>query len=216
MNKFEQLIEYIINDEEVKARELFHDVVVEKSREIYENLMADEAANETAMMGGDSADNLIDEITADEEGVSDEADAADEADEADEAEADADAADDYADEVATPIEDIEDRVVDIEDKLDELMAEFESMMADENSEQEVAKDDSEKVEESVTYTPVGKVCNDDTAGNKQSPVAANSGTRGAVNKAVNFAGSGPEKGRPAPTPETPRDFQAAKLALTKV
>ena len=213
MNKFEQLIEYIINDEEVKARELFHDVVVEKSREIYENLMADEAANETAMMGGDSADNLIDEITADEEGVSDEADA-DAADEADEA--DTDAADDYADEVATPIEDIEDRVVDIEDKLDELMAEFESMMADENGEQEVAKDDSEKVEESVTYTPVGKVCNDDTAGNKQSPVAANSGTRGAVNKAVNFAGSGPEKGRPAPTPETPRDFQAAKLALTKV
>ncbi len=215
MNKFEQLIEYIINDEEVKARELFHDVVVEKSREIYENLMADEAANETAMMGGDSADNLIDEITADEEGVSDEADA-DAADETDADEADADVADDYADEVATPIEDIEDRVVDIEDKLDELMAEFESMMADENGEQEVAKDDSEKVEESVTYTPVGKVCNDDTAGNKQSPVASNSGTRGAVNKAVNFAGSGPEKGRPAPTPETPRDFQAAKLALTKV
>ena len=215
MNKFEQLIEYIINDEEVKARELFHDVVVEKSREIYENLMADEAANETAMMGGNSADNLIDEITADEEGVSDEADA-DAADETDADEADADAADDYADEVATPIEDIEDRVVDIEDKLDELMAEFESMMADENGEQEVAKDDSEKVEESVTYTPVGKVCNDDTAGNKQSPVASNSGTRGAVNKAVNFAGSGPEKGRPAPTPETPRDFQAAKLALTKV
>ena len=59
MNKFEQLIEYIINDEEVKARELFHDVVVEKSREIYENLMADEAANETAMMGGDSADGDI-------------------------------------------------------------------------------------------------------------------------------------------------------------
>ncbi len=43
MNKFEQLIEYVINDEESKARELFHDIVVEKSREIYENLMAEEA-----------------------------------------------------------------------------------------------------------------------------------------------------------------------------
>ena len=43
MNRFEQLIEYVINDDEQKARELFHDIVVEKSREIYENLMAEEA-----------------------------------------------------------------------------------------------------------------------------------------------------------------------------
>ena len=38
-SKFEQLIEFVINDEEAKAKELFHDIVVEKSREIYENLM---------------------------------------------------------------------------------------------------------------------------------------------------------------------------------
>jgi hypothetical protein len=44
-SKFEQLIEYVINDEEAKAKELFHDIVVEKSREIYENLM-DESAEE--------------------------------------------------------------------------------------------------------------------------------------------------------------------------
>ena len=43
MNRFEQLIEYVINDEEAKARELFHDIVVEKSRQIYENIMAEEA-----------------------------------------------------------------------------------------------------------------------------------------------------------------------------
>ena len=42
MNKFEQLIEYVINDEDAKARELFHDIVVEKSREIYENLMQEQ------------------------------------------------------------------------------------------------------------------------------------------------------------------------------
>ena len=41
-SKFEQLIEYVINDEEAKAKELFHDIVVEKSREIYENLMNEE------------------------------------------------------------------------------------------------------------------------------------------------------------------------------
>ena len=45
-NKFEQLIEYVINDEADKAKELFHDIVVEKSREIYENLMNEEEMDE--------------------------------------------------------------------------------------------------------------------------------------------------------------------------
>ena len=46
MNRFEQLIEYVINDEEHKAQELFHDIIVEKSRQIYENMMAEEAEEE--------------------------------------------------------------------------------------------------------------------------------------------------------------------------
>ena len=49
MNRFEQLIEYVINDEDAKARELFHDIVVEKSREIYENLMQEEEAEDDAV-----------------------------------------------------------------------------------------------------------------------------------------------------------------------
>ena len=48
MEKFEQLIEFIINDEEEKAKELFHDVVVEKSRGIYEELMAEDEAKAEA------------------------------------------------------------------------------------------------------------------------------------------------------------------------
>ena len=48
MEKFEQLIEFIINDEEEKAKELFHDVVVEKSRDIYEQLMAEDEAKAEA------------------------------------------------------------------------------------------------------------------------------------------------------------------------
>jgi hypothetical protein len=76
MNRFEQLIEYVINDEEAKARELFHDIVVEKSRQIYENIMAEEADEELeeadedieeGMMGGDSADSLIDDVEMEEE-----------------------------------------------------------------------------------------------------------------------------------------------------
>jgi len=58
-SKFEQLIEYVINDEEAKAKELFHDIVVEKSREIYENLM-DESAEEEL----DEAEELDEESDA--------------------------------------------------------------------------------------------------------------------------------------------------------
>ena len=40
--KFEQLLEYLVNEEMDKANELFHEIVVEKSRTIYENLIAEE------------------------------------------------------------------------------------------------------------------------------------------------------------------------------
>jgi hypothetical protein len=147
-SKFEQLIEYVINDEEAKAKELFHDIVVEKSREIYENLMneeeqeeldeadfeeADEAEEELDenMMGGDASDDLIDDVEAEEQGMQE--------DESD-AEFD-DTAEHDGEELTHDIEaghdegDIEDRVVDLEDKLDELMAEFESLMGGEAGEE---------------------------------------------------------------------------------
>ena len=47
MNKYEQLIEYIINDEEAKAKELFHQIVVGKSREIYQELLAEDFSKDT-------------------------------------------------------------------------------------------------------------------------------------------------------------------------
>ena len=56
MNKYEQLIEYIINEQEDKARELFHQIVVEKSREIYESLMDEE-------MGGNQAQGFVQDLT---------------------------------------------------------------------------------------------------------------------------------------------------------
>jgi hypothetical protein len=141
MNKFEQLIEYVINDDESKARELFHDIVVEKSREIYENLMneeeeeLDEAAEEEGeeldesaeeeldegegCIGGDASDDLIDDVETEEQGMMEEED-----EEGEEAEVEFGAEEGGE-------EDLEDRVVDLEDKLDELMAEFEAMMGGE-------------------------------------------------------------------------------------
>ena len=66
MSKFEQLIEYIINEDEIKARELFHEIVVEKSRDIYESLIDDQDLDE---VGGNEVEEMVDEITTDEEGM---------------------------------------------------------------------------------------------------------------------------------------------------
>ena len=149
MNRFEQLIEYVINDEEQKARELFHDIVVEKSRAIYENLMAEEAEEELdeaeeeedleeGMMGADggAAGDLIDNVETEEEMSMESEDNADAEfdDEAEEAgddltgdlEADHDefgGSEGGSDETAT-----KDDIMNLEDKLDQLMAEFEAAM----------------------------------------------------------------------------------------
>ena len=37
-NKFESLLELLINEENDKAEQMFHEIVVEKSRDIYESL----------------------------------------------------------------------------------------------------------------------------------------------------------------------------------
>ena len=45
-NKFEQLIELFIAEDEQGAKDLFHEIVVEKSREIYENIVDEEQVEE--------------------------------------------------------------------------------------------------------------------------------------------------------------------------
>ena len=47
-NKFEQLLELLINEENDKAEQMFHEIVVEKSRDIYENLADSETATTEA------------------------------------------------------------------------------------------------------------------------------------------------------------------------
>jgi hypothetical protein len=220
MNKFEQLIEYVINDDEAKARELFHDIVVEKSRAIYEEMMQeeeeeieegmDEEVEEgmDATMGGDQSDDLIDDIEVEEEGVA-----------MDEGEDDMDdmGSDDMGDMEGEA--ELEDRVVDLEDKLDELMAEFESLMGgddmgDEEMDVEVSDEfdtpdmDSEEVVddeletegmyENVSLKAVSKPTHGDNGANTKSPVAANSGAKGMAAKPVRAGGDG-GNGRPAPT-----------------
>jgi hypothetical protein len=146
MNRFEQLIEYVINDDEQKARELFHDIVVEKSRQIYEDIMAEEAeeieegADEDLDegMGGDASNDLIDDVEMEEESDMNMEAEGDESDVEFDDEAEDDGEDltkdmemdndefgGGGDEAAT-----KDDIMNLEDKLDQLMAEFEDLMGD--------------------------------------------------------------------------------------
>jgi len=125
-NKFEQLIEYIINDETEKANELFHSVVVEKSREIYNELVAedmDDMGNEHGM-SMDQTDDMMGDISADEEGMGHDDEEGDEMSFGDD------------EEIGHDEGSMEDRVVDLEDALDDLKAEFERLMHDEAGEEE--------------------------------------------------------------------------------
>jgi len=225
MNRFEQLIEYVINDEEQKARELFHDIVVEKSRAIYENLMAeeaeedlDEAAEEEldeaeeddldeGMMGGDAADDLIDNVETEEEMSMESEDDADAEfdDEAEEAGADLTGdleADHDEGEAAT-----KDDIMNLEDKLDQLMAEFEAAMGGddmgmgdgdgfgpEEGGDAIEMDDTGEMEpgmmEAISLKAAPKpVTSEEGNTNKKSTVAANSGARGAMAQPVHTGAS---------------------------
>ena len=143
MSKYEQLIEYIINENEDKARELFHQIVVEKSREIYESLIDEQDLEE---VGGNEVESMVDEITGDEEGL-DEGDDEFGGDEGDDMGGDDLGGDDLdgddfggdemgGDEFGGEEAGLEDRVMDLEDALDELKAEFDSLMGQEAGEPE--------------------------------------------------------------------------------
>ena len=68
-NKFESLLELLINEENDKAEALFHEIVVEKSREIYTNILdeADEDVEETTDEEVDESDDEDLDETTDEE-----------------------------------------------------------------------------------------------------------------------------------------------------
>jgi hypothetical protein len=147
MNKYEQLIEFIINEQEDKARELFHQIVVEKSREIYENLIdeegfdqvgmaVDEVAAEDEMGMAEAGDDDMNPEMGDMGGMDDMG--------GDDMEMDADMGGDDmdADDMGGEGE-LEDRVMDLEAALDELKAEFDALMADEEGEAEHSDGESD-------------------------------------------------------------------------
>jgi len=139
-SKFEQLLDYLVNEETEKANELFHQIVVEKSRGIYENLIAEEEKDEeededkksekeveenfgmsdesVLEIGGDPADDLVGDVEfGDDEGAEDDMGGDDMGDMGGD---DMGATDDEQDE----------RIDDLEDALADLKAEFERLMSD--------------------------------------------------------------------------------------
>jgi hypothetical protein len=214
-SKFEQLIEFVINDEEAKAKELFHDIVVEKSREIYESLMEEEVdegmENDGMENDGDAADDLITDVETEEEGMNEEDDMDAEFD--DEAEeAGNDLTQDMEGDRDAGEGDIEDRVVDLEDKLDELMAEFEAMMGGEEEQEfdmdaggdAIEMDDTSEIMpemgmmEAVSLSKVAPAKMGDDGANTKSVVPQNSGAKGMQGSPVRMTGD-TAQGRPAPS-----------------
>jgi hypothetical protein len=219
MNKYEKLIEYIINEQEDKARELFHQIVVEKSREIYENLIDEEDVEESVM---DPVNDLVDEVEAEEEGVIEAEDEEGMDDMGGDMEMDAEMPDDM-DEPGDDMGgeegegELEDRVMDLEAALDELKAEFDALMSDEMDEPEHADmempADMEPPKESMVREYVDKVAAPNMKGeggevghggsvpvNKQSTVAGKNDMGGS---SANIAKGGSEQaadGKPTPQP----------------
>ena len=150
LTKFEKMLELLVNEDKVAAQELFHEIVVEKSRDIYESLLEDDEEVDEAS-DEDEDDEEVDEASDEEVDESDE-----DLDEnfsldtfeveADEEEVDMDDEEeevDMDDEEGEDEGDVEDRVEDLEDALDDLKAEFEKMMAGEEGEEGEEKDDED-------------------------------------------------------------------------
>ena len=152
-SKFEEMLEKLVNEDRAGAEELFHEIVVEKSRDIYENLLSeetDEEVDEATDEEVDESDEDLDEATDEEvdesdkdleEGFFGEGDPTDDmmagitmpGEEggamADEPEM-GDEMDD--DEMGMGDEEgsLEDTVMDLADELEALKAEFQDMMGD--------------------------------------------------------------------------------------
>ena len=151
-SKFEQMLEYLISEEQEKAKEIFHQLVVEKSRQIYESILEEDFQEEEVEEGMEVTFRETDDEDPEMEAADDEMDMMGGDDDGD---IGGDATDDFMGDLEVDDEegmdgaegegDIEDRVVDLEDALDDLRAEFEQMMSDEDGgEADDGMDDEEE------------------------------------------------------------------------
>jgi hypothetical protein len=137
--KFEEMLERLVNEDRNGAAELFHDIVVEKSREIYQGLLESEFEEDFDLetfevegdddeIGGDPSDDFIDDTESDMDDEGDMDDIGD--DEGDEGE-------------------VEDRVEDLEDAFEQLKAEFEELLDKDSGDEEGDMDDMGDAEDDM-------------------------------------------------------------------
>lgn len=137
--KLERVLELLLSEgasgdfsshEHETARDLLHQVIVDKARSIYESAMAemddveDEDLDEA--VGGDEKEDFVADIKSDEDDIEDDESAAD----------DVEVEDDFEDDVESEEQTEEERISDLEDQLAELRAEFDALMSQELEEPE--------------------------------------------------------------------------------
>jgi hypothetical protein len=153
----QQMLERLVNEDQAKAEELFHEYVVAKSREIYEGLIESEIAEEEDK--DEDEDEDMEEAAKDEDAEEDKVDENFEeiAIEADDEEADdmmgGDPTDDLEGELDAEMDDEEgegseeEMMQDLGDIIDELQAKFDALQGDEEEQGEF--DGEEKGEEEM-------------------------------------------------------------------
>lgn len=134
-----QMLEHLVNDDQAKAEELFHEYVVAKSRDIYESLieseMSDEEDDEEVEESADEDKDDEDKVEENFETIAIEADDEEGAfggDATDDLESELDAGDDMGEE---PAEEGEEQLFqDLEAIVDELQAKFDELKGIEGEE----------------------------------------------------------------------------------
>jgi hypothetical protein len=207
IKKFEKLIDLVINEDNERANELFHEICVEKSREIFESILAEDDMDmeDDSLEEGDEGDmggqvgDLLDEINAEEEGMTE-----DEEEDIDFGDEEVEFGSDEDGEDLEGGEEVEDAVIRIEDKLDQLMAEFEDIMgggADAGDDMDFGGDDEDMGDEmeledfsdeaammeAIQLKKIS-VTHGDNGVQTRSPSLQNSGQAGMDSNPVKFSG----------------------------
>lgn len=219
-NKFEQLLDLIVNEETEKAEQLFHEIVVERSRSIYESLLQDAEQDVQEKIGGNAVDSMIDDIETEEEEVTVEAEheEGDEDEEGDEMSPELPSNDIEAGEegdVEERLDDIEAMLQQFQDELDAALAKIDGEEAGDEGDEEMElpgdeMGDEEKMAGEAALGLVreykekvgepfkgGKVAASGKGDGEKSPVATKGGTMPTA-KGVDFAKAGAEGKHDAP------------------
>lgn len=236
-SKLEQVLEFLVNGEQDKAQELLHDTIVEKAREIHEEIVnsqendtvteeesSEEAVEETVGGTGDQEEDLKAELKQKAEEDAEEIDY-EQTNEDDDDDDDAEEDEEHEEEV----EDMKKEVNDIEQALEDLKAKFNELVG--NKDEEPADEESDEedngdmgmempAEESVepleeAELKAVKVDHADGSDATKSPVA------GAPKENANGAKpgvstGGEEKGGPAPKAGNMGATTEPKLSQVKV